>query len=264
MKSKNIESGLYVMWKEIKHDKLALMGLFLFISIVITVYIWAFLIDEQQANRMNLFAMNQPPGNTYLLGTDPLGRDMVQQLVLAARNSLNISFIVTIGGASIGILLGLIMGYYAGHIDNIMMRIIAVWTMIPGLMLIILFRTILNVNSVYRFSWLMIIVGGWLTMTGLIRVMSLRQGRLDYVSASKTLGTPNIVIMVREVLPNLMSILTSGLTLVLASNMALETGLSFLGLGLPPGTPSLGGLLAHAGSSSVISWSACLLLSWII
>jgi peptide/nickel transport system permease protein len=245
---KKTNSGFSVMWNEIKHDKLAMFGLVMFVVIMVTVYIWAFFIDETQAMRMNLFTMNRPPSDAFLLGTDPMGRDMVSMLILAARNSLNISFLVTICGASIGILLGLVMGFYAGHVDNIMMRIIAFWGMIPGLMLIILLRTILSVRTIFDFSMLIIIVGGWLTMTSLVRVMTLRQGRLDYVSASKTLGTPNIIIIFREVLPNLVSILTSGMTIVLAGNMALETGLSFLSLGLPPGTPSLGGLLAYARS----------------
>jgi peptide/nickel transport system permease protein len=252
MKTKNTASNFYTMWREIRRDKLALMGLVVFIGILLTVYVWAFVIDEQQAMRMDIRVMNRPPSNTHILGTDDMGRDMLTIMVIAARNSLNISFMVTIVGATVGIFLGLVMGFYAGHVDNIMMRIIAFWGMIPNLMLIILFRALFSPATIYGFSLIVIVVTGWLTMTGVIRVMTLRQGRLDYVSASKTLGTPNIVIMFREVLPNLVSILTSGMTLVLAANMGLETGLSFLGLGLPPGTPSLGGLLSVARNLSTM------------
>jgi peptide/nickel transport system permease protein len=247
------KSGFYVAWKEIRNDKLALFGLFLFIGIVAVVYIWGyFIIDEAQAMRLSMFTMNQPPSAAFPLGTDELGRCMVRQLVLAARNSLNISFVVTFGGAAIGIFLGLVMGFYAGHVDNVMMRLIALWGMIPGLMVIILFRSIISFRTWLGFSGMIILVGGWLTMTGLIRVMTLQQGRLDYVSASKTLGTPNVVIMVREVLPNLVSIITSGLTLVLAGNMGLEVGLTFLGFGLPPGVPSLGQHMGYARSSVIM------------
>jgi len=240
------------MWREIRNDKLALIGLFTFIGILLTVFIWTTVIDQQQAMRMNIATMNRPPSNTHILGTDDMGRDMMHILMIGARNSLMITFIVTIAGSFIGIILGLIMGFYAGHVDNVMMRIIGLWGMIPALMLIMLLRTMLAPRTLWGFSAIVIIVGGWLTLTGTIRVMTLRQGRLDYVSASKTLGTPNIVIMFREVLPNLVSILTSGMTLVLAGNMGLETGLSFLGLGLPPGTPSLGGLLSVARNLSIM------------
>jgi len=113
-------------------------------------------------------------------------------------------------------------------------------------MMIILFRSIITFSTWWGFSMMIILVGGWMTMMPLIRVMTLQQGRLDYVSASKTMGTPSFIIMIREVLPNLVSIITSGLTLVLASNMGLEVGLTFLGFGLPPGVPSLGQHLRNA------------------
>ncbi|MCL2202842.1 MAG: ABC transporter permease [Defluviitaleaceae bacterium] len=248
----NSTSHFHAMWREIRRDKLAIIGLILFVGIMLTVYVWGFFLNEQEAMRMDFRNMNRAPSAAHILGTDDMGRDMVQLMVIAARNSLNISFLVTIVGASIGILLGLVMGFYAGHVDNVMMRIVNFWGMIPGIMMIILLRSLLSPATIWGFSWIVIGVFGWTTMTFTIRVMALRQGRLDYVSASKTLGTPNIVIMFREVLPNLVSILTSGMTLVLAGNMGLETGLSFLGLGLPPGTPSLGGLLSVARNLSTM------------
>ena len=235
------------MWREIYRDPLALFGLIVFVGIVITVYIWAWRIDSEAAMRMNLLFRNNEPGPGHLLGFDSMGRDMLTQLILAARNSLTISFAVTIPGAAIGITLGLFMGFYGGHVDNVGMRLIALWSMIPGMMLIIVLRQMFT-PGVMGFVLLMLVVSGWLTMTGTVRVMAFGQRSLDYVSASKTMGTPNIVIMFREVFPNLISIITSGLTLVLASNMAMETGLTFLGFGLPPGTPSLGRLIAYARS----------------
>jgi len=251
--TQNTKSAFSLMWNEIRNDWFALISLFLFIGIVAVVYVWGyFIINETEAMRLNIFTMNLSPRSGFPLGTDDLGRCMLRQLILAARNSLNISFVVTLGGASIGITIGLIMGFYAGHVDNIMQRFIALWGMIPGIMLIILLRSMFTFRTWLGFSGVMILASGWLTMTGLIRVMTLQQGRLDYVSASKTMGTPNIVIMFREVLPNLVSIITSGLTLVLAGNMALETGLTFLGFGLPPGVPSLGQHMGYARNAIVM------------
>ncbi|MCL2364228.1 MAG: ABC transporter permease [Defluviitaleaceae bacterium] len=249
----NHASAFRLMWHEIRNDWFALIGLFLFITIVLVVYIFGyFVIDEAAAGRLNMFTMNQSPRAGFPLGTDDLGRCMLRQLILAARNSLNIAFTVTLGGATIGIFIGLLMGFYGGHVDNVMMRIIGLWGMIPFLMLIIVIRTLIAPQTWWGFSFMMIGLGGFLMMSGMIRVMTLQQGRLDYVSASKTMGTPNVVIMVREVLPNLVSIITSGLTLALAGNIGLETGLTFLGFGLPPGTPSLGQHLGYARDSVVL------------
>ncbi|MCL2285453.1 MAG: ABC transporter permease subunit, partial [Firmicutes bacterium] len=100
--------------------------------------------------------------------------------------------------------------------------------------------------GVVTFSLMMIGIFTWMSFAGLIRIKALQQGRLDYVAASKTLGTPNIVIIFREVLPNLVSIIVSQFTLSLAGNMGIETGLTFLGFGLPFGTPSLGRLVFYA------------------
>ena len=244
-------SAWRVMWREVRHDRLALFGLLLFAAIVVTVYVWSLFIDQTAAMRLNLVNMNRPPSAAHPLGTDSLGRDGLTRLVLSARNSLNISFIVTLSGAAIGMVVGLVAGYYGKFVEFAISRVMAFWLMVPGLMLIMVFMTILT-PGVVGFSLIMIIVGAWIPMAGMVRVMAFRQGALDYVSASKTLGTPNIVVMFREVLPNLVSIISSFFTIMLAGNMGLETGLTFLGFGLPPGTPSLGTLVAYARSPATM------------
>jgi len=261
-------SAWRVMWKEVRHDKLALGGLVLFVAIVVTVYIWAFFIDEAAAMRLNLMNMNRPPGGAHVMGTDSLGRDMLTRLVLSARNSLNISFLVTIVGSALGMVIGLVAGYYGKFVEFAISRLMAFWAMVPSLMLIMIFMTVWR-PGVIGFSTLMIVIGGWMGMAAMVRVMTFRQGALDYVSASKTLGTPNIVIMFREVLPNLVSIISSFLTIMLAGNMGLETGLTFLGFGLPPGTPSLGTLIGYARSPAIMQnrpwqWLPAALLIFIL
>jgi len=245
----NTTSAWKIMWKEVYQDKAALIGLILFAIIVTTVYIWALFIDGDVAgvvDRNTLLIRQIPPQSGFPLGTDPAGRDMLSQLILSARNSFNIAFLVTIGGAVIGILFGLIAGYYGGNVDNVLMRLLNFVGMVPAIMLVIVFVTLIPNYSVTTFALIMIGVFAWQGTAWLIRIKSLQQGRLDYVSASKTLGTPNIVIIFREVLPNLVSIIVSNLTINLAANMGIETGLTFLGLGLPFGTPSLGRLIFYA------------------
>ena len=250
---KNTTSAWRVMWKEIYSDKVALVGLILFCTIIAAVYIWAIFIDPTEANFVNLRFRHQPPGSEILpsgsafwLGADSAGRPMLPQFILSARNSFSIAFLITIGGAIIGITFGLFAGFYGGHVDNVLMRLLNFYTMIPNLMLIIVFIVLIPNYSVVTFSLLMIGLSAWLSSATLLRIKALQQGRLDYVAASKTLGTPNIVIIFREVLPNLISIIVSSLTLSLAANMGIETGLTFLGFGLPFGTPSLGRLITYA------------------
>jgi len=234
------------MWREVKNDKLALIGLFFFIVIVATVYLWYPFIDQAAADRVNLLTRNLPPGEGgFLLGTDPSGRDMLPRLILSARNSFNIAFLVTGGATLIGVFVGLFSGYYGGHVDNVIMRIIDFITMVPFIMLVIVFVALIPNYTPLTFS-LIFIAFSWQPTARLIRAKALQQGELDYVSASKTLGTPNIIIIFREVLPNLVSIITSNLTLTLAANMGIETGLTFLGFGLPHGVPSLGNLVHFA------------------
>ena len=235
-----------IMWREVYRDKIALVGLVLFVLITLTVYIWALTIDESAAAIVNIRLRQNPPSADHILGTDSAGRDMLTQLILSARNSFNIAFIVTIGGAVIGILFGLTSGFYGKHVDNILMRILDFIGMVPPIMLIIVFVAVIPNYSVYTFALMMILIFSWQSIARIIRVKALQQSTLDYVFASKTLGTPNIIIMFREVLPNLVSIIVSTITINMAMNMGVETGLTFLGFGLPFGSPSLGRLVYYA------------------
>jgi len=242
----NKNSAWRVMWHEIRRDKVALAGLIIFVLVTAIIYIWALFIDPADAARVNIFQRNVAPNSEFWLGTDPAGRNMLWQFILSARNSFNIAFIVTIGGAVIGIIFGLIAGFYGGHVDNALMRVLDFIGMVPGIMLIIIFVATIPNYTVFHFALIMVLVFSWQGTARLIRVKALQQGRLEYVAASKTLGTPNAVIMIKKVLPNLVSIIVSNLTLALAANMGVETGLTFLGFGLPFGTPSLGRLVFYA------------------
>lgn len=238
-----------IMWREVFHDKIALIGLILFVLIVGAIYILAIFVDNNiimDVTRETLRNADQPPSSRFWLGTDRSGRDMFQMLILAARNSFNIAFLVAISGTIIGIIIGLFSGFYGGHIDNIIMRFMDFLGMIPLIMLVALFIRLLAPIDVITFSLLLIFLMSWQGTARLIRTMALRQGSMDYVSASKTMGTPGVIIIFREVLPNLVSIIISNFTLVLASFIGIETGLSFLGLGMPFNHPSLGLLVANA------------------
>jgi peptide/nickel transport system permease protein len=234
-----------LIWKEIKNDKFALFSFFLFLFIIITVTIGSIVIDQGDTNKVILSQINKAPSSKFILGTDSSGRDMLGQLLLGARNSFTIAFGVTIICAIVGVLVGLIAGFFGGLVDNAIMRFIDFLDMLPSLMIIIVIVSLIPKYNVPTFVLIMAAFR-WTGKARLIRAKTLQQSNLDYVSASKTLGTGNFVIMLREVFPNIISIVIVNITLNLAANMGLETGLTFLGFGLPFSTPSLGTLISYA------------------
>ncbi|WP_067841334.1 ABC transporter permease [Amphibacillus sediminis] len=244
-KAHKSQTGLSILWREIIHDKLALISLIFFIGITVTVFVISLVLDLDEIVRVDLFAIHEPPSRTFWLGTDYGGRDIFGQLIIGTRNSLLIGFIVTILTGVIGVTFGLISGYFAGHLDNVMMRILEFFNILPFLMLVIVFVALVPKYSTVSFSLIMTAFL-WMEIARIIRAKALQERELDYIQASKTLGTPNWKIMFGHVLPNLSSLIIVILTLNLAANIGLESGLSFLGFGFPEDTPSLGTLLSYA------------------
>ncbi|RKQ35662.1 ABC transporter permease [Oceanobacillus halophilus] len=238
-------SGLKILWRELVRDKLALVSLILLILIIVFVYGVSFIMDEKEIVKVDLFAIHEPPSEEFILGTDYGGRDVFGQLIIGTRNSLSIGFIVTLLSGMIGITFGLIAGFFGGHIDNVLMRILDFFQVLPFIMLVIVFVSIVPNYTILAFS-LIFTAFSWMGIARLIRSKALQEKELDYVQASRTLGTSNFKIIFREVMPNISSLIIVTLTLNLASNIGLESGLSFLGFGFPESTPSLGTLLSYA------------------
>ena len=238
-------TGFQVIAREFMKDKLAMFSLISLIIVIGGIYIWATQIDQHQLMRISLRDKLAAPGEKFWLGADKGGRDILGQLVIGARNSLNIAIAVTLITSFIGVVIGLVTGYFGGWIDNIFMRIIDFFITIPSLMIIIVFISIIPKYTILDFILIMSLFL-WVGTARLIRSKALSESRRDYISASKTLGTKNLVIIFKEMMPNLSSILIVEMTLNFAGNVGLETGLSFLGFGLPPSTPSLGTLVSYA------------------
>lgn len=191
------------------------------------------------------------PSAEHWLGTDYGGRDIFGQLIIGTRNSFTIGLAITILSCLIGLSIGLIAGYFGGAIDNIIMRIIDFVMVLPFLMLVIVFITLVPTFNIFTFILIMSVFL-WTGKARLIRSKVLTEKELDYVSASKTLGTPNWKIILFQVLPNLSSIIIVSVTLNLAGNIGIESGLTFLGFGLPESTPSLGTLVSYARNPDVL------------
>lgn len=254
VKTKEVEvspSGFRVIWRELKKDKLALCSLVFIIAVTAFVFVASLMLDQKEIVKIDLFAINEPPSSEYWLGTDYGGRDIFGQLIIGTKNSLSIGFLVTIMSGFIGIVIGVIAGYFGGVVDNIMMRVVDFFMVLPFLMIVIVFVAIVPKYSVWTFSLIMTLFL-WMGITRLIRSKALQEAELDYIQASKTLGSSHLKIMFRQLLPNLSSLIIVTMTLNLAANIGIESGLSFLGFGFPEDTPSLGTLLSYARNPQVL------------
>lgn len=244
-------SAWRIMGKELIKDKLALFSLILLGLILLFVYGTSLILDQEEIVSIDLFSIYAPPSAEHWLGTDYGGRDIFGQLIIGTRNSFTIGFCITVFTGIIGLLVGLTAGYFGGVIDNIIMRIIDFIMVLPFLMIVIVFVSIVPKFNVFNFIVIMTAFL-WIGKARLIRSKTLAERELDYVSASKVLGSSNWKIITREVLPNLSSIIIVNLTLSLAGNIGIESGLTYLGFGLPESTPSLGTLISYAKNPDVI------------
>ncbi|MER2111241.1 ABC transporter permease [Solibacillus isronensis] len=247
-------TGIQVIWREFKKDKLAMFSLIGSILLVIAIMIMAFFtIDQTEVMKIQLLERFTEPGvRGYILGADEAGRDMLGQLIIGAKNSILIAIAVTVIANVVGIMLGIIMGYYGGFIDNFFMRIIDFFITLPTTMIIIVVVTIIPSYGIFDLI-LILAAFQWMSTARLVRSKALSEARRDYISASKTMGTSDFAIMFKGLLPNLSSLLIVEVTLSFAGNVGIETGLSFLGFGLPPSTPSLGTLVSYAMNPIILS-----------
>lgn len=244
--------GFQVIAREFKKDKLAMFSLGLLITLLIIIFIGSyFFFDQSEVMKVHILNRYTAPGEQYFLGADEGGRDVLGQLFIGARNSIIIGFSVTIVTGIIGIGLGIISGYYGGIIDNIIMRIVDFIMVLPINMIIIVFVSMVKDYNIFTFVAIMSAFS-WVGKARIFRSRTLSEANRDYVNASKTLGTSDIKIMFREVMPNLSSLIIVNSTLNFAGNIGIETGLSFLGFGLPQSVPSLGTLIGFATSPDVI------------
>ena len=219
--------------------------------ILLSAYISPYFLEVKEVTRIDFHKIYLTPSAEHWLGTDKGGRDIFGQLMIGARNSITIGVAITIIAGFLGLMIGLISGYFGGKVDFVIMRILDFLMVLPTLMMIIVFVVIVPKFNVWSFIGIMSVLL-WFGKARLIRSRALAERELDYVNASKTLGTPNWKIMLFEVFPNLSSLVIVNMTLTLASNIGIETGLTFLGFGLPESTPSLGTLISYAKTPDVI------------
>jgi microcin C transport system permease protein len=193
-----------------------------------------------------------PPSRANWLGTDDQGRDLVARLIYGFRISVLFGLTLTVLSSVIGIVAGAVQGYFGGWVDLGFQRFIEIWSGLPVLYLLIILASIVEPN----FWWLLglMLLFSWMALVGVVRAEFLRARNFDYVRAARALGVANAVIMFRHVLPNAMVATLTFLPFILNGSITTLTSLDFLGFGLPPGSPSLGEVLAQGKANLQAPW----------
>jgi microcin C transport system permease protein len=186
------------------------------------------------------------------LGTDDQGRDVVARLIYGFRISVLFGLILCAFSSVIGIAAGAIQGYFGGWTDLIFQRLIEIWTSIPALYLLIIVAAIITPGFFVLLGILLLF--SWVALVGVVRAEFLRARNFEYVRAARALGLSNRTIMWRHLLPNAMVATLTFLPFILNGSITTLTSLDFLGFGLPPGSPSLGELLAQGKSNLQAPW----------
>jgi microcin C transport system permease protein len=192
------------------------------------------------------------PTAENILGTDDQGRDVAARVLYGFRISVLFGLMLTIVSSIIGVAAGAVQGYYGGKLDLVMQRIIEIWASMPSLYILIIFSSIFIPGFWTLLAILLLF--SWVSLVDVVRAEFLRARNFDYVRAAHALGVSNRVIIWRHVLPNAMVATLTYMPFILTGSITALTSLDFLGLGLPPGSPSLGELLAQGKNNLQAPW----------
>ena len=203
---------------------------------------------------LNYFAKEpnpSAPSRDNWLGTDDRGRDLLAQLIYGFRVSVLFALALTATGVLLGVITGAIQGFFGGKTDLAFQRFIEIWGSMPELYLLIIFSAVFAPSLALLLILLSLF--GWMGLSDYVRAEFLRNRQLDYVRAARALGVSNWQIIVRHLLPNSLTPVVTFLPFRMSGSILALTSLDFLGLGVPPGTPSLGELLSQ-GKNNIDAW----------
>lgn len=192
-----------------------------------------------------------PPSKDNIMGTDDRGRDVFARLLYGFRLSVLFGFALTAVGTVVGIITGAVQGYFGGRTDLFFQRFIEIWGAMPELYLLIIFASIFKPSVLLLLILLSLF--SWMGLSDYVRAEFLKGRNMEYVKAARALGVSNITIMYRHLLPNGMTPVITFLPFRMSASILALTSLDFLGLGVPPSTPSLGELLAQ-GKANIDAW----------
>lgn len=216
---------------------------------------WAiYPVNRYRYDTLNYFAKEPnpaPPSADNWLGTDDRGRDVVARLLYGFRISILFGLALTVTGVILGLITGAIQGYFAGRTDLFFQRFMEIWGSMPELYLLIIFASIFEPSI----GLLLVLLSlfGWMGLSDYVRADFLRNRNLEYVQAARAMGLSDRAIIWRHVLPNSLTPVVTFLPFRMSAAILALTSLDFLGLGVPPSTPSLGELLAQ-GKNNLDAW----------
>jgi len=215
--------------------------------------IWPLIHYDYRTINLNLpVPAPAPPSTENWLGTDDQGRDVAARLIYGFRISVLFGLILAAASSVIGIAAGAVQGYFGGWTDLLFQRFIEIWTSVPTLYLLIILAAMFEPSF-----WLLLgilLLFHWTSLVGLVRAEFLRGRNFEYVRAARALGLGDGVIIVKHLLPNAMVATVTFMPFILNSSITTLTSLDFLGFGLPPGSASLGELLAQGKANLQAPW----------
>lgn len=193
-----------------------------------------------------------PPSAVNWLGTDDQGRDVLARVIYGLRISVLFALTLTLCSSVLGIIAGALQGFYGGWVDLVGQRFLEIWSGLPVLYLLIIMASFIQPN----FWWLLgiMLLFSWMSLVDLVRAEFLRGRNLEYVRAARALGMRDSAIMFRHILPNAMVSTMTYMPFIITGAIGTLTALDFLGFGLPPGSPSLGELVAQGKSNLQAPW----------
>jgi peptide/nickel transport system permease protein len=234
-------SPLSIAFRQFRKSKLAIIGLVVILLLTISA-LFAKEIAPYGQNQIDLFNMNANPSGSHLLGTDALGRDVFSRLIYGGRLSLWIGVTAALVSTVAGILVGAVSGYYGGLVDSVLMRFVDLMLAFPSIFLLLIVAAMLDGITVTNIIFFLGLFG-WMWLARVIRGEFLSLKNREFVEAARSIGAPDLRIILRHMLPNVIGPIIVTFTLDIALFMLAEASLSFLGFGVQPGTPTWGNML---------------------
>ena len=239
------------MWRRFRRHPGAIAGTIVLGVIIVAVLLAPLSPYDPEAS--DLSARFQPPSLQHPMGTDALGRDLLTRVLYGGRVSLTVGFLVVAISLAIGVPIGALAGFYGGRLDSILMRLTDIFLSMPAFLVLILLSAILREVDAPLFErnnvlTIAVVIGvlSWMTFSRLVRAAFLTIREMDFVTAARCVGASSRRIIVAHILPNAIGPIIVEATLGLGYAIIEESGLSFLGFGIQPPTPSWGNLLSNA------------------